>query len=173
MGKFCKWMGGDRASHARNESFPPECERPPRAARDPDYSLARRDKFANDTRWVTSDTERVTQNHRRDERDTPLSNSQTERIRQDPLFAQLCQSRSRLAWTLSALVLGIYLAFILLVAFGGDFMAAPLVTGGVTTVGIVVGIAVILTAILLTAVYVWKANTTFDDLTRRLLERSR
>jgi len=102
-----------------------------------------------------------------------LSNSQTERIRQDPLFAQLCQSRSRLAWTLSALVLGIYLAFILLVAFGGDFMAAPLVTGGVTTIGIVVGIAVILTAILLTAVYVWKANTTFDDLTRRLLERSR
>jgi uncharacterized membrane protein (DUF485 family) len=122
---------------------------------------------------VTGDTERVTQDHRRDERNTPLSDSRTDRIRKDPLFAQLCQSRSRLAWTLSALVLGIYLAFILLVAFGGDFMAAPIVAGGVTTVGIVVGIGVILSAIVLTAIYVWKANTTFDDLTRRLLERSR
>ena len=117
--------------------------------------------------------ERVTQNHRRDGRNTQLSDPRTDRIRRDPLFAQLCRSRSRLAWTLSALVLGIYLAFILLVAFGGDFMSAPLVAGGVTTVGIVIGIAVILSAIVLTAIYVWKANTTFDDLTRRLLERSR
>ncbi|HEY2619720.1 MAG TPA: DUF485 domain-containing protein [Acetobacteraceae bacterium] len=101
-----------------------------------------------------------------------MSNPRLDRIRRDPLFAQLCQSRSRLAWTLSAIVLAIYLSFILLVAFGGDFMAAPLVTGGVTTVGIVIGIGVILSAIVLTAIYVWKANTTFDDLTRRLLEGS-
>jgi len=69
-------------------------------------------------------------------------------------------------------MLGIYLSFILLVAFGGDFMATPLVAGGVTTVGIVIGVGVILSAIVLTGIYVWKANTTFDDLTRRLLERS-
>ncbi len=102
-----------------------------------------------------------------------MSDSRLDRIRRDPLFAQLCQSRSRLAWTLSVIVLAIYLAFILLVAFGGDFMAAPLVAGGVTTVGIVIGIGVILSAIVLTAIYVWKANTTFDDLTRRLLEGSK
>jgi uncharacterized membrane protein (DUF485 family) len=99
-----------------------------------------------------------------------MSNSRLDRIRKDPRFDLLCQSRSRLAWTLSALVLAIYLVFILLVAFGGALLSAPLVTGGVTTVGIVVGVAVILCAIVLTAVYVWKANTTFDDLTRQLLE---
>ena len=36
-----------------------------------------------------------------------------------------------------------------------------------------VGVCVILSAIVLTAIYVWKANTTFDDLTRRLLEGSK
>jgi uncharacterized membrane protein (DUF485 family) len=70
-------------------------------------------------------------------------------------------------------VLIVYLGFILLVAFGGAFLATPLVTGGVTTIGIAVGIGVILIAIALTAIYVWKANTTFDDLTRGLLEETR
>jgi len=70
-------------------------------------------------------------------------------------------------------VLIVYLGFILLVAFGGAFLATPLVAGGVTTIGIAVGIGVILIAIALTAIYVWKANTTFDDLTRGLLEETR
>jgi uncharacterized membrane protein (DUF485 family) len=102
-----------------------------------------------------------------------MSDARLERIRRDPRFEQLCQARSRLAWTLSAIVLVIYLGFILLVAFGGAFLATPLVAGGVTTIGIVVGVGVILIAIVLTAIYVWKANTTFDDLTRGLLEETR
>lgn len=102
-----------------------------------------------------------------------MDDPRLDRIRQNPLFEQLCTARSRLAWTLSAIVLAIYLGFILLVAFGGSFMSSPLVAGGVTTVGIVIGLAVILSAIVLTAIYVWKANTTFDDMTRRLLAGSK
>jgi len=102
-----------------------------------------------------------------------MSDARLERIRRDPRFERLCQSRSRLAWTLSALVLIVYLGFILMVAFGGDILATPLVAGGVTTIGIPIGVGVILIAIVLTAIYVWKANTTFDDLTRALLEETR
>jgi uncharacterized membrane protein (DUF485 family) len=102
-----------------------------------------------------------------------MSDARLERIRRNPHFEQLCQSRSRLAWTLSAIMLIVYIGFILLVAFGGNFLATPLVAGGVTTIGIVVGVGVILIAIMLTAIYVWKANTTFDDLTRGLLEETR
>jgi len=101
-----------------------------------------------------------------------MSNPRLDRIRQDPRFLRLCQSRSRLAWTLSAIILAVYVGFLLLVAFDGDFLAAPLVAGGVTTVGIVVGVGVILCAIVLTAIYVWKANTVFDEMTRQLLEDS-
>jgi uncharacterized membrane protein (DUF485 family) len=101
-----------------------------------------------------------------------MSDARLERIRRNPRFEQLCQSRSQLAWTLSAIMLIVYVGFILLVAFGGNFLATPLVAGGVTTIGIVIGVGVILIAIMLTAIYVWKANTTFDDLTRGLLEET-
>jgi uncharacterized membrane protein (DUF485 family) len=102
-----------------------------------------------------------------------VSDARLERIRRDPRFEQLCRSRSQLAWTLSAIVLIVYVGFLLLVAFGGAFLSTPLVAGGVTTMGIALGIGVILIAIVLTAIYVWKANTTFDDLTRTLLEETR
>ena len=70
-------------------------------------------------------------------------------------------------------MLVIYLGFILLVAFGGAFLATPLGSGTVITWGLLIGVAVILSAIVLTAIYVWKANTSFDDLTHRLLEDSK
>ncbi len=39
------------------------------------------------------------------------------RIQQDPNFQELVAKRQRFAWALSALMLGLYLAFILLIAF--------------------------------------------------------
>lgn len=39
------------------------------------------------------------------------------RIQQDPNFQTLVAKRQRFAWTLSILMLGLYLAFILLIAF--------------------------------------------------------
>ena len=103
-----------------------------------------------------------------------MSNAKLERIRRDPRFEQLCQSRSRLAWTLSAIVL---IALPRLSSCWSPSAAhsspTPLVAGRRHDLGIVVGIGVILIAILLTAVYVWKANTTFDDLTRGCSRRCR
>ncbi len=101
-----------------------------------------------------------------------MSDSRLERIRRDPRFDQLCRSRGHLAWTLSAIMLIVYVGFLLLVAFGGDFLATPLVAGGVTTIGIAIGVGVILVAIVLTAIYVFKAGAT-DELTRELLEETR
>ena len=40
-----------------------------------------------------------------------------------------------------------------------------------TTVGIPVGIGVIVSAFVLTGIYVARANTTFDDLTKEIIER--
>lgn len=80
--------------------------------------------------------------------------------------------RSRLAWTLTVLMLIIYFGFILLVAFGKDILGAPLVAGGVTTLGIPVGVGVIVSAFVLTAIYVGRANSTFDAMTARIAERA-
>ena len=83
------------------------------------------------------------------------------RIADDPRYQALVRDRSRFGWTLSALVLAAYLGFILLVAFDKALLARSLM-GGVTSVGIPLGIAVILFAIILTGVYVRRANRDFD-----------
>lgn len=83
------------------------------------------------------------------------------RIAGDPHYAALVRDRSRFGWTLSTLVLAAYLGFILLVAFDKALLARPIGTG-VTSVGIPLGIAVILFAILLTGIYVRRANRDFD-----------
>lgn len=85
----------------------------------------------------------------------------------DRRFVELVQKRNALAWTLSALMMSIYLAFILLVAFDKPLLATK-VGGGTTSLGIVLGLVVIFSAIILTAVYVLRANGRFDVLTAEL-----
>ena len=65
----------------------------------------------------------------------------------------------------------IYFGFILLVAFAPGFLGASL-TGGVTTVGIPIGILVILSAFALTAFYVSRANGTYDTLTQEIIRET-
>lgn len=84
------------------------------------------------------------------------------RIATDPRYHALVRDRSRFAWLLSALVLAAYVGFILLVAFAKDWLAQPLVAGGATSVGIPLGVAVIVLAIALTGVYVRRANREYD-----------
>lgn len=94
----------------------------------------------------------------------------TERVKSDPQFHELVRRRSRLAWSLSALMMIIYFGFVLTIAFDKQVLGKSLF-GGVTTVGIPIGIGVILSAFILTGVYVRRANSTFDDLTRAIIDR--
>jgi uncharacterized membrane protein (DUF485 family) len=93
-----------------------------------------------------------------------------ERVQRDPDFHELVRRRSRLAWSLTALMILIYFGFVLTIAYNKVLLAQSL-TGGVTTVGIPVGIGVILSAFVLTGIYVVRANTVFDDLTKKIIER--
>jgi uncharacterized membrane protein (DUF485 family) len=90
-----------------------------------------------------------------------------DRILSNPKFQELVRTRSGFAWTLSAVMLAIYLGFVLLVAFARDLMATK-IGGGVTSLGIVLGLVVIVSAFVLTGIYVQRANGRFDDLTRDL-----
>jgi uncharacterized membrane protein (DUF485 family) len=100
------------------------------------------------------------------------SAARIEAIRNDPDFAELVAKRSRFAWILTALILMIYFGFILLIAFGREILAAPLVAGGITTVGIPIGVGVIVSAFVLVGIYVRRANSTYDALTARIAERA-
>ncbi len=91
-------------------------------------------------------------------------------IRSNPKYHELVSKRSKFAWTLAAVMLVIYYGFILLIAFDKEFLAQSLWTGSVTTVGIPIGVGVILSAFLLTGIYVFRANAEFDRLTREIKE---
>lgn len=83
------------------------------------------------------------------------------RIAEDPRYQALVRLRSRISWSLSILVVAIFFGYILLVAFAGSFLGTP-IGSMTTTIGIPIGLFVILSGIGLTAIYVAIANRRFD-----------
>ena len=94
------------------------------------------------------------------------------RIQNNPKYAELVRRRSTLGWSLSALMLLIYVGFILTIAYAPKLLGIPLGTG-VMTVGIPVGLFVILSAFVLTGIYVAMANSAYDTLIRQIVEEAR
>ena len=91
------------------------------------------------------------------------------RVLNNPKFQELVRERSGFAWMLSGAMLIIYYGFILMVAFAKPLLAAK-VGSGVTSVGIVIGLGVIVSAFVLTGLYVQRANGRFDELTRNVVK---
>jgi len=96
-----------------------------------------------------------------------MASREQQRILENAKFQELIRTRTSFAWTLAAVMLVIYLAFILLVAFLPGLMAVK-IAGGATSLGIVLGLVVIVSAFVLVGIYVQRANGRFDDLTRDL-----
>jgi uncharacterized membrane protein (DUF485 family) len=96
-----------------------------------------------------------------------MATSINDRILQNPRFQALVRQRAGFAWALTIAMLVIYFGFILLVAFAKPLLATK-IGGGVTSIGIVLGLGVIVSAFVLTGIYVWRANSRFDELTRNL-----
>ena len=96
-----------------------------------------------------------------------MATNEHERILANPRFRELVRERAGFAWILSIIMLVIYLGFILLVAFAKGLLATK-IAGGVTSLGIVLGLGVIVAALVLTGIHVQRANKRFDELTRNL-----
>jgi uncharacterized membrane protein (DUF485 family) len=99
-----------------------------------------------------------------------MTNDSVERIKKHPLYTELVAKRKRFAWILTILMLAIYYGFILVIAFSPKLLAVPLSAGSVTTIGIPVGVVIILSAFVLTGIYVVRANGEFDRLTKAIRE---
>jgi uncharacterized membrane protein (DUF485 family) len=93
------------------------------------------------------------------------------RVKSDPNYIELETKRNSLGWTLTILMLVIYFGFIFLVAFQKDLLAIKVY--GPVTLALVLGFIVIICAIGITGTYVMRANTIFDALTRKIVERAR
>ena len=86
------------------------------------------------------------------------------RIAAHPKYQELKKKRSSFGWWLTLAMMVVYYGFILLVAFDKEFLAQRL-GSGVMTLGIPIGFGVIVFTIVITAIYVRRANSEFDDLT--------
>ncbi|HSW03896.1 DUF485 domain-containing protein [Aquabacterium sp.] len=90
-----------------------------------------------------------------------------QRIASNPKYQELKAKRSSFGWWLTLAMMVAYYGFILLVAF-----AKPLVSqrlgDGVMTLGIPLGFGVIVFTVAITAYYVKRANSEFDDLTEQI-----
>jgi uncharacterized membrane protein (DUF485 family) len=94
----------------------------------------------------------------------------TRLVASDASFKTLVRERFALRLILSAIVILTYFSFILLVAFSPSSLATPVTANSVVSVGIAFGVGLILLSVVLTAIYVWRANQRFEVLTQQVLK---
>jgi uncharacterized membrane protein (DUF485 family) len=91
------------------------------------------------------------------------------KIQTHPKYLELRKKRNSFGWGLTLLMMVVYYGYIALIAFNKPFLAQP-IGAGVTSLGIPIGMGIIVFTILITALYVRRANSEFDDLTTDILK---
>ena len=93
------------------------------------------------------------------------------RIEANPKYHELKRKRNSFGWMLTVLMLVVYYGYIALIAFNKPFLAQP-IGAGVTTLGIPIGMGVIIFTIVITGIYVRRANGEYDRLTAEILKEA-
>jgi uncharacterized membrane protein (DUF485 family) len=86
-----------------------------------------------------------------------------QRIASHPKYQELKAKRTGFGWWLTLAMMVVYYGFIVLVAFNKEFLSQR-IGDGVMTVGIPIGFGVIVFTVVITAIYVKRANSEYDDL---------
>ena len=93
-------------------------------------------------------------------------------IRNNPKFQSLVAKRNSYAFIMTALMMVVYYGYILLVAFNKEGLAAKIGEGWTTSVGIPLGLGVIFFTIIITVIYVRRANSEFDTEAAQVLKEA-
>jgi uncharacterized membrane protein (DUF485 family) len=89
----------------------------------------------------------------------------------NPKYQRLVSTRSRFGWVLTAVMMIVYYGYIAIIAFDKELLSARL-GEGVMTVGIPVGLGVIIFTVIITGLYVRRANAEFDQLTQEITKEN-
>ena len=100
-----------------------------------------------------------------------IHNDTYDRIRANPRFQSLVAKRNSYAFIMTLLMMIVYYGYILLIAFNKEWLATKLSPGAVT-MGIPLGFGVIVFTIVITTIYVRRANTEFDDEAAAIIKES-
>ncbi len=99
-----------------------------------------------------------------------LNQALVDQVTNHPKYYELVSKRSKFVWTLSIIMLLIYYGFILVIAFSPATLAMKISAGSVISIGIPIGVLIILAAFVLTGIYVYRANGEFDQLSNDIKE---
>ena len=98
-----------------------------------------------------------------------MDDKQVEQILHNPKFKEMVTKKSRLSWTLTIIMLVVYVGFMLLVGYNKEFLMSS-VSGGVTTWGMPLGLGIIVLSFVLCAVYSYIANSKLDALNEAAMQ---
>lgn len=87
-----------------------------------------------------------------------------QRVTSNPKYQELKAKRSSFGWALTWAMMAVYYGFIMLVAFNKEFLSQKL-GDGVMTIGVPIGFGVIVFTVIITVIYVKRANSEYDELT--------
>ena len=86
-------------------------------------------------------------------------------------FRSLVKKKSFVRWVLSTITLLTYFSFILLVAFFPEILGIKISKNSVITIGIPIGVSIIILAFISTGIYVLIANKEFDQKEKKILKK--
>jgi len=89
-------------------------------------------------------------------------------VKHDPNYKELVSKRTSFSIKLTIAMLVVYFSFILTIAFEPSLLGKPLFEGSIVTIGIPLGIFIIIFAFVLTGIYTFKANSEFDALSKKV-----
>ena len=92
-----------------------------------------------------------------------------DRVTANPKFLEFVAVRNRYSIMMTLVSAAAYYGFIVLVAFQGPWLGTKLGAGMTTSIGVPIGVSVIVFTIILTWVYVRRANGEFDETNARLI----
>ena len=92
-------------------------------------------------------------------------------ILEDEEFKALSSTKDTISIILTVLELVLYFGFIGLIAFNKPFLAQKLSEGGATTIGIPIAVGTIIGSIVLTGIYIFWANNTYDERVKNIKDR--
>ena len=95
-----------------------------------------------------------------------------DRITANPKFLEFVAMRSKYSIIMAIVSAAAYYGFILLVAFNKEFLAQKIGEGYTMSIGVPIGVGVIVFTILLTWIYVRRANSEFDSINEALIKEA-
>ncbi|NTV69854.1 MAG: DUF485 domain-containing protein [Azonexaceae bacterium] len=95
-----------------------------------------------------------------------------DRITANPKFLEFVAMRSKYSIIMAIVSAAAYYGFIILVAFDKEFLAKKIGEGYTMSIGVPLGVGVIAFTILLTWIYVRRANTEFDAINEALIKEA-